>query len=65
MATYTYKCNACEEIFETQQSMKDDPLTDCPFCEKENVLERIIVSTAGGFRIWGRGVHRPTSSLRS
>ena len=65
MPTYTYKCHGCEEVFETTQRMVDDKLTDCPYCEKENVLERIIVSTAGGFRIWGGGVHRPTSSLRS
>jgi len=64
MSTYTYKCDACGEVFETKQSMKDNALTDCPYCEKENVLKRII-QAAGGFRIWGRGVHAPTSSLRS
>ena len=65
MPTYTYKCHDCKETFETQQRMVDNKLTDCPYCEKENVLERIIVSTAGGFRIWGRGVTNPTSHLRS
>ena len=41
--------------------MKDDPLVDCPHCESEKSLNKIITSTAGGFRIGGMGVHNPTS----
>ena len=40
--------------------MKDDPLEDCPHCEAKKSLKRII-TPAGGFRIGGMGVHKPTS----
>lgn len=62
MITYTYKCSECDHVFEAQQRIVDDKLTECPECNKQS-LERIIVSTAGGFRIGGRGVHRPTSRM--
>jgi len=63
MATYVYKCENCGHEFETTQSMKDDPLTHCDKCNKET-LKR-VVQPAGGFRINGRGVHRPTSRYGS
>lgn len=62
MATYTYQCKECEVVFEATQSMKDDPLKDCPECEAKDSLKRIIVP-AGGFRIYGRGVHKSTSRI--
>ena len=62
--TYTYKCKGCGVVFEVKQRMADSKLTDCPDCEGKDVLERVI-QTAGGFRIWGRGVHAPTSSLHT
>lgn len=33
MPTYDYVCQDCGHEFEAFQSMKDDPLTDCPVCE--------------------------------
>ena len=33
MPTYDYVCQSCDHEFEAFQSMKDDPLTDCPSCE--------------------------------
>ena len=32
MPTYDYVCKDCGHEFEAFQSMKDDPLTDCPSC---------------------------------
>lgn len=32
MPTYDYVCLDCTHEFEAFQSMKDDPLTDCPSC---------------------------------
>jgi len=32
MPTYDYACQDCGHEFETFQSMKDDPLTECPSC---------------------------------
>jgi putative FmdB family regulatory protein len=51
---------AGEPIYvEVVQSMKDDPITTCPDCEKET-FKRVIVP-GGGFRIGGLGVHKPTA----
>ncbi|MFT5701216.1 MAG: putative FmdB family regulatory protein [Desulforhopalus sp.] len=33
MPVYEYECKACEKVFEIQQKMADDPLTECPECE--------------------------------
>jgi len=33
MPTYDYVCQNCSHEFEAFQSMKDDPLTDCPSCQ--------------------------------
>jgi putative FmdB family regulatory protein len=41
MITYHYKCNSCENELETEQSIKDKPLTKCPVCGK-NALERLM-----------------------
>ncbi len=61
MITYTYKCTDCDHVFETQQRIVDDPLKECPECKKETLQK--VIQTAGGFRIGGRGVHRPTSRM--
>lgn len=33
MPTYCYECKLCGE-FEAQQSIKDDPLSECPKCKE-------------------------------
>ncbi|MEN8190433.1 MAG: zinc ribbon domain-containing protein [Thermodesulfobacteriota bacterium] len=33
MPVYEYECPACEKVFEVQQRMSDDPLSNCPDCE--------------------------------
>ena len=33
MPTYEYECTVCGNRFERRQSMKEDPLTDCPSCQ--------------------------------
>jgi len=62
MATYTYTCDNKDcplhsDQFEVTQSMKDDPLVECPKCG-QRTLRRIIVP-AGSFRIPGE--HTGTS----
>ena len=47
MPTYDYFCSACDTEFEYFQSMKDDPLTDCPHCKKKGKVKRQISSGAG------------------
>ncbi|KUO48961.1 MAG: hypothetical protein APF76_10010 [Desulfitibacter sp. BRH_c19] len=52
MPTYEYKCEKCG-VFEKLQSIKDDPLKNCPECNSK--VERLIsrnvhvVYKTGGF----------------
>jgi len=46
MPTYEYECSRCGLAFEKQQSIKDEPLKECPECGG-NV--RKIVSGGAGF----------------
>jgi putative FmdB family regulatory protein len=50
--TYEYICNACEEFFIKEQSIKDDPETVCPNCLKEGSVQRLIASS-GSFILKG------------
>jgi putative FmdB family regulatory protein len=33
MPVYEYECDKCEKVFEVQQKISDDPLTQCPICQ--------------------------------
>ena len=46
MPTYDYKCENCGHQFETLQSIKADPLKECPVCG-QNKLKRLIGAGAG------------------
>ena len=61
MPTYVYRCTECGAELEVKQSMKDEPLKFCTECQTDS-LKRVI-QPAGGFRIYGRGVHKPTSRI--
>jgi len=50
MPTYTYRCNNCEYQFDIKQRMADDPLTDCPECETENSLRKVLNSVGIVFK---------------
>jgi putative FmdB family regulatory protein len=52
MPIYEYQCTACEHQLEALQKMSDDPLKDCPACEKP-ALQKMI--SAAGFRLSGGG----------
>lgn len=45
MPTYDYKCLKCNKSFEVFQSMKDEPLKNCPDCNGE--VKRLIGAGAG------------------
>lgn len=32
MPVYEYECKECDKVFEVQQKIADDPLTECPKC---------------------------------
>jgi len=40
MPTYEYKCTDCEYKFDAWQSIKDEPLTECPECSGK--VQRLI-----------------------
>ena len=44
MPTYEYGCDSCQHQFEAQQSIKDEPLRDCPACSEKS-LKRLISRT--------------------
>ena len=45
MPTYEYKCRKCGHTFEMFQSMKDEPIKNCPKCDGE--VKRLIGPGAG------------------
>jgi len=52
MPIYEYECKACGHRFEAIQKISDDPLVDCPECQKKE-LKKLI--SAAGFRLKGGG----------
>jgi putative FmdB family regulatory protein len=53
MPTYEYACRTCAHEWEFEQSIKDDPLTECPQCH--NATARRQISRGGGFILKGGG----------
>jgi len=52
MPIYEYECKACGHEMEAIQKMSDPKLTDCPVCEKKELVKLI---SAAGFRLKGAG----------
>jgi putative FmdB family regulatory protein len=55
MPTYEYACPDCGHKFEQFQSIKADPLTDCPECDGKNVKR--LISSGGGLIFKGTGFY--------
>ena len=51
MPTYEYRCENCSHEWEVFQSMKDDPVTDCPSCAEPKAKRQISAGT--GFILKG------------
>ncbi|HCS76951.1 MAG TPA: zinc ribbon domain-containing protein, partial [Syntrophaceae bacterium] len=45
MPTYEYECNRCHVRFERRQSMKDEPLKECPECGGD--VQRMVSGGSG------------------
>ena len=45
MPTYEYECRSCKHTFDVFQSMKDDPIKDCPVCNQS--VRRLINGGTG------------------
>ena len=50
MPRYQYECEACGESFEQRQSFTDDALTDCPLCNTEGSVQRLITQVGVVFK---------------
>lgn len=50
MPTYTYRCNNCDYQFDIKQRMAEAPLTDCPECETDNSLRKVLNSVGIVFK---------------
>lgn len=46
MPTYDYRCNSCGHVFEEMQSIKAEPLKDCPKCHQPQLV-RLMAGGAG------------------
>jgi putative FmdB family regulatory protein len=56
MPTYEYICDGCQHEFESFESIKSDPQTTCPACEKPQLRRKIgpgaaILFKGSGFYI--------------
>lgn len=56
MPTYEYKCTECNERFEVEQSIHDDPLTSLPGKKHEHQLKKVFSPVGISFR--GDGFYR-------
>lgn len=52
MPIYEYQCQACGHQLEAMQKFSDDPLKDCPECNKPD-LQKLVSSSA--FHLKGGG----------
>lgn len=59
MPTYEYACEACENTWEAEQRITEDPLKDCPKCGAEKARRLIsgsrFVLKGGGWYADGYG----------
>jgi len=68
MPTYEYVCKSCGHLFEIVQSMRDDPLTECPECggELRKVFGAPSISFKGsGFYATDHGKKSKAATERS
>lgn len=52
MPIYEYECGACGHQLEAIQKISDEPLKDCPVCEKTELSKMV---SAAAFRLSGSG----------
>ncbi len=62
MPVYEYRCDACEQEFEREQRISDDPLKTCPLCKSRRV-KRLISRTS--FVLKGGGWYSDLYSSQS
>ena len=63
MPTYEYKCTECNERFEVEQSIHDDPLTTLPGKKHEHQLKKVFSPVGIAFK--GDGFYRNDARVSS
>ena len=69
MPTYGYECKSCGHNFDVFQSMKDDPIKNCPECDKP--VRRLInggngvIFKGSGFYVNDKGSNGSSSNNSS
>ncbi len=61
MPTYVYECKSCEKVFEADQRITEDPLTDCTLCGAKGSLRRLIQPVGVMFKGSGFYINDSTS----
>ena len=56
MPTYEYKCDACGHHFDEFQSIKEEPLKDCPKCARPDL--RRVFGTGAAILFKGSGFYQ-------
>lgn len=51
MPIYEYQCEACSEVVEAWQSLKDEPMKECPACS--GALKKLV--SMSSFQLKGGG----------
>lgn len=62
MPTYEYRCDTCNVQFEKFQSIRAEPIRDCPHCGASGSVRRLI-GAGGGLLFKGSGFY--TTDYRS
>ena len=57
MPNYDYTCSACNQSFEIFQSMKDDPIAECPHCKAKAPEFRRLIGKGAGIVFKGSGFY--------
>ena len=63
MPTYSYKCTACEDIFDIAQKITEDELTHCDKCGKDTLRKYFSCAPTLVFKGSGWSVPRPHEQI--
>lgn len=56
MPLYDYQCTDCQKNWEIQQSIKDQPIKECPYCH--NPTAQRLISQGSGVIFKGSGFYQ-------
>ncbi len=63
MPIYEYGCASCGHTFERLQKVSDEPIKDCPVCDVEGEVKKLI--SRSSFVLKGGGWYKDHYGLKS